>query len=105
MKDIYFDVNYRIASIEAMITLLGGTRTKYPRSVLNDMNKMLCDELEIDALLLKRCRTDIIDGNSVERIRIPIDDQRDRECLISDQDQEHFLSDRADRIRDMQSQT
>ena len=98
------DLNCRIASIEAMITLLAGTRTKYPSSMLNDMNKMLCDELEIDALLLKRCRTDIIDGNSVERIPIPIDDQRDRECLISDQDREHFDADRAERIRDMRSQ-
>jgi len=46
-------------------------------------------------------RTDI-HGNSVERISIPIDDQRDRECLISDQDREHFDADRADRIRDLQ---
>ena len=30
------------------------------------------------------------------------DDQRDRECLISDQDREHFDADRADRIRDLQ---
>jgi len=92
------DLNCRIASIEAMITLLAGKRTKYPSSMLNGMNKMLCDELEIDALMLKRCLADI-DWNSVERI--PIDDQRDRECLVSDENREHFDADRADRIRDM----